>query len=204
MTGIDDNFDPTVHVGKNKIMIQALDTSGSMSGAPIEALKLGAKFIGEKYYENEPNQRPFEEFITMDYNSSVTTFSESNLVDYTRKIDNLRAGGGTNFMNVFYEIQNLLERKPNLEELVVIFVTDGQDGFRPNFGTSDTHYDDQSNKIRAREELKSKFLCVGFSRGHDAKFLNRIANMGSAQGNFAFIDSYEEGWRDNLNTSLLE
>ena len=32
--------------GKNKILIQALDNSYSMSGSPIEALKLGAQMIG--------------------------------------------------------------------------------------------------------------------------------------------------------------
>ena len=52
--------------------------------------------------------------------------------------------------------------------------------------------------------LKSKFLSVGFSRGHDAAFMNRISKFGNEQGNFIFIDSYEEGWRDNLNESLLE
>ena len=49
-----------VDIGKNKILVQALDNSGSMSGAPIEALKIGAELIGEKYYNAE--QRPFEKF----------------------------------------------------------------------------------------------------------------------------------------------
>ena len=34
--------------------------------------------------------------------------------------------------------------------------------------------------------------------------MNQIANYGSSIGNFIFIDSYEEGWRDKLNESLLE
>ena len=55
------------NVGKNKILVQCLDISGSMSGAPINALKLGAEIIGETYYKAE--QRPFEQFHTMTYNS---------------------------------------------------------------------------------------------------------------------------------------
>ena len=39
--------------GKNKMLIQALDVSGSMSGAPTTALKLGAKLIGQRYFESE-------------------------------------------------------------------------------------------------------------------------------------------------------
>ena len=34
--------------------------------------------------------------------------------------------------------------------------------------------------------------------------MNRIANMGNEQGNFAFIDSYNDGWRDELNNSLMD
>ena len=48
--------------GKNKVFIQCLDTSGSMSGAPMTALKIGAQLIGEKYYDAE--ERPFEQFHT--------------------------------------------------------------------------------------------------------------------------------------------
>ena len=55
------------NVGRNKILVQALDVSGSMSGAPIRALKVGAQLIGEKYYSAE--ERPFEQFITMTYNN---------------------------------------------------------------------------------------------------------------------------------------
>jgi len=31
-----------INPGKNKILVQALDVSGSMAGAPIDALKIGA------------------------------------------------------------------------------------------------------------------------------------------------------------------
>jgi len=58
------------NVGKNKILVQCLDTSGSMSGEPLTALKIGAKIIGEKYYRAE--QRPFEQFYTLTYASEAT------------------------------------------------------------------------------------------------------------------------------------
>ena len=98
MTGADAAVEQR-DIGKNKILIQCLDTSGSMSGSPIEALKEGAILIGRRYYEAE--QRPFEEFITMEYNSNCTDFAAANFDDYERRIRQLRAGGGTNFMNVF-------------------------------------------------------------------------------------------------------
>lgn len=55
--------------GKNKILVQALDVSGSMSGSPINALKIGAELIGERYYAAE--EKPFERFITYLYESRV-------------------------------------------------------------------------------------------------------------------------------------
>lgn len=58
--------------------------------------------------------------------------------------------------------------------------------------------------MASRPGLSLKFLCVGFSRGHDADFMNRIANFGNQRGNFVFIDSYEENWRATLNESLLD
>ena len=50
-----------------------MDTSGSMAGAPINALKLGAKLIGEKYYDAEA--RPFEQFHTFLYNNHCEEFA---------------------------------------------------------------------------------------------------------------------------------
>ena len=37
-----DNDQAVTNPGQNKVLIQCLDTSGSMGGSPIEALKLGA------------------------------------------------------------------------------------------------------------------------------------------------------------------
>ena len=47
-------------------------------------------------------------------------------------------------------------------------------------------------------------MSVGFSRGHDAVFMNEIARMGNDVGNFIFIDSYEQNWRDQMNQSLMD
>ena len=107
-------------------------------------------------------------------------------------------------MEVFKEIKRVLRENPDCEDLVVIFITDGQDGYYSPNGNRDAEYEQISAEIRSLEKVRSKFLSVGFSRGHDAAFMNRIANFGSEIGNFIFIDSYEEGWRDKLNESLLE
>ena len=108
-------------------------------------------------------------------------------------------------MNVFVEIEEILRRNPETEELVVIFITDGQDGYYSRNGANaHEEYEMVSARIKSMPNLTTKFLSVGFSRGHDAAFMNRIANFGSDIGNFVFIDSYEEGWRENLNQSMVD
>ena len=108
-------------------------------------------------------------------------------------------------MNVFVQIEDLLKRNPHTEELVVIFITDGQDGYyHRHGGNASAEYDMVSARIKSMPNLRTKFLSVGFSRGHDAAFMNRIANFGHDRGNFVFIDSFEQGWRENLNESMLD
>ena len=107
-------------------------------------------------------------------------------------------------MNVFVQIEDLLRRNPNTEELVVIFITDGQDGYYSRHGNASEEYDMVSARIKSMPNLRTKFLSVGFSRGHDAAFMNRIANFGHDRGNFVFIDSYNEGWRDQLNETMVD
>ena len=58
--------------------------------------------------------------------------------------------------------------------------------------------------IKARPGLRSKFLAVGFSRDHDAAFMNKIANFGNEVGNFIYIDAQVKNWQLNLQQSLLD
>ncbi len=53
---------------KGKVLLTCLDRSGSMSGAPLECVKLGALKLGETLL-NGGIERPFERFITMLYDT---------------------------------------------------------------------------------------------------------------------------------------
>jgi len=52
------------------------------------------------------------------------------------------------------------------------------------------------SKLRGIPNLISRFLTIGFSREHDAVFLNKIAQSGSELGNFIFIDTYQENYAE--------
>ena len=50
--------------GKNKILIQCLDISGSMGGS-IPSLKEGCLQLGKRYFQGD--KRAFEKFITITF-----------------------------------------------------------------------------------------------------------------------------------------
>ena len=176
------------HIGSKKILVQALDISGSMYGQPMDALKKGAQLMGDKYFASE--EPPFEKFITILHDHEIQTFEAESHEQYKARIARTDARGGNNFMNVFVTINKILDENPNTEELICVFVTDGQDcdpGHRSEDPNAD--YLRVSQELKARPNLRTKFLSVGFSRNHDAAFMNKIANFGSEMGNFVYIDT---------------
>ncbi len=84
----------------------------------------------------------------------------------------------------------------------MIFFTDGQDGDRNQTDISIAHLSTYLNQ----REIVNRYLTLGFSRDHDAVFLNKIAQSGSEMGNFFFIDTQKEGYvedvKENLKSSL--
>ena len=89
------NFEP----GKDKILIQCLDTSGSMAGAPMRSLQQGCVQIGERFFQNK--KKPYERFYTIEYNAVIKETLVDNKEQYMHTIQQAKAGGGTNFMIVF-------------------------------------------------------------------------------------------------------
>jgi hypothetical protein len=175
-----------------------------MQGEPIKVLKHGAQLIGEKYFEGE--ERPFERFYTYLYRTNYDTpeFEVSTKTSYKQRIDKIRAEGGTYpevYLCVFYKIELLLARHPNINEITVIFFTDGH---AEKYKNVEDGYDRANKRLKAHPGLKSRFLTVGFSRNHDAVFMRRIASFGTEQGNYIFIDTYEQNWQEELNKSLLD
>ena len=56
-------------------------------------------------------------------------------------------------------------------------------------------------KVEAAK-VKSKFYTIGFTKDHDAAYLNDIAKAGSELGNFIYIDTSIKGYKDLLDESL--
>ena len=55
--------------GKDKMLLQCLDVSGSMCGRPMEALKEACLQLGKRYFSSDI--KPFEKFVTMTHHTYV-------------------------------------------------------------------------------------------------------------------------------------
>ena len=189
--------------GKDKILIQCLDTSGSMAGAPLRNLQAGALQIGERFFKGE--KRPFERFYTLDYDSQMKETLAENHEQYKEAISQLKAGGQTNFMIVFQRVLQIIESLPKTKEVAVIFITDGEDTVYANGDpVKMADLGMIGMQIKTRPNLKSRFMTIGFSRDHNAQFMNEITGYGTDQGNFVFVDQREDGYQEKFQAALVE
>ena len=95
-----------------------------MSGSAYDALKEGAKILGQGVFEG----KEFEHFVTLFYESNAHPMVAQTYEEYERNIMASHAGGGTNFGQCFDWIEKFLVQNPGVKDISVIFFTDGQDG----------------------------------------------------------------------------
>ncbi len=150
-----------------RALILCLDRSGSMSGTPYNALKEGSIMIAKAVFEN----KEYEHFLTVFYESRAEEMVARDFEDYQTRMRATNAGGGTAFSSAFDCIERFVQRTPGLRQVSVIFFTDGQDG---NIDLSLQRMQNL-NTLMTQREASYRYLTIGFSRDHDAVFLNKIA-----------------------------
>lgn len=85
----------------------------------------------------------------------------------------------------------------------MIFFTDGCDTSN-NKNVLMNSFQEMQGLLQSLPNLNSKFMAIGFSRNHDAVFMNELAKAGSKIGNFIYIDQSKEGWQKEVNAALGE
>ena len=155
-----------------------------MYGQPLECLKVACLQLGERFYNSE--QKPFEKLITVTFDHRVEDcFSPDLQWQYNEKINALEDIGGTDFLPVFQYIKKLILEHRNVTEVHVVFVTDGQDGRH----AQDPQFQNIIQEIKQIRGVETSFLTIGFSQDHDAQKMNLIAQSGSKEGNFIYVDT---------------
>jgi uncharacterized protein with von Willebrand factor type A (vWA) domain len=111
------------------MLIQCLDNSASMKGAPMRALLKGARHIGKLYFAQEENSRACDKLQTVLFNRKTTLLKANSEWEYNSKICDISASGATDFLKVFNLIEDILMDPENADttDLTVIFFTDGAD-----------------------------------------------------------------------------
>lgn len=110
---------------KGKVLILCLDRSGSMNGRPFESLKVGVLQIAEAVLGQN---RPFERFISILYDDRVEDSEKASFEEYQNYIKAANTRGCTDFVKCFTWMDDFCQKNKNkIEELTVIFFTDGLD-----------------------------------------------------------------------------
>ena len=172
------------------LMILAVDKSGSMSGQPINQVKMSLKRATDLTFQN-PNlitwMIPYDsaaDSIRIDTLNTKQTYY--NIIDHLS--DNM---GGTSFRSAFekiIEISAMYSADLTVSSIQVIFLTDGQDM--------------DSNRIGSVGYLKTSvekawtrdysIHSIGFSSAHDYEFLNKLRLSGKTEGAYRYADPRED------------
>lgn len=55
-----------------------------------------------------------------------------------------------------------------------------------------------------KAQISVRFLTIGFSRHHDAAFMNKIAQCGTKLGNFFYVDTDRGNYTEDVSQCLSE
>ena len=164
---------------RGKLLVIALDRSGSMSGSAISEAKLAL----ESLLTNIDGHNERVLFIPYDTSAELIDMSRMSLTEKLNQVQRVHAGGGTDFACVFDAIRLYTGALDG--QIAIVFFTDGQDGYNGNRETAI----DMMKKRLTTESESFEFHTIGFSSGHDARLLTDMTRLGSAQGTFQYAES---------------
>lgn len=163
-------------------LLVAVDTSGSMSGSPIEQVRTA---LNELLCQT--SQCSHIKTDVLSYNSEVTLLDITD-DNYTTRVQSLKASGTTNFVLVFQKLNLLLkEHGGAFDRAVIVFMTDGQDTVNDR-ETLDTETRSWKDSLE-HHGLPVTVHSVGFSQGHNYKFLSGLISTGNGNGMYRYCEA---------------
>jgi len=190
--------------GQSNLMIFA-DKSGSMSGAPYRTLKQALLDLADQLFGETKEENAFESVHTVFYNSEISAAVTNSKKSYLDHINSQVVTKRTNFVNCFEYIMQNLKKAADGSSFYIVFLTDGRE-------TSNQDYVLDAKRAELRQalndlqkgqkEINTVIYTLGFSADHDASLLNFLAQSGSQTGNFVYIDTENEDYKEQLAESL--
>lgn len=178
-----------------------IDTSGSMKDGLLRTLKsllTEQDGIVDKIFEKTGNVNSvaFVSFAGKEQTSATSWYQTSGKESFKRKINALKATGGTNWTYAMMKASEVLGQKSSSKnEKVVVFLSDGAPTFSVNSrgdetgngsDTKSSYYTDAANKVSSSSSLKnaqmySVYLTSGTQKGMKT-FSDKLSNSELVNG----------------------
>lgn len=178
-----------------------IDTSGSMKDGLLRTLKsllTEQDGIVDKIFEKTGNVNSvaFVSFAGKEQTSATSWYQTSGKESFKRKINALKATGGTNWTYAMMKASEVLGQKSSSKnEKVVVFLSDGAPTFSVNSrgdetgngsDTKSSYYTDAANKVSSSNSLKnaqmySVYLTSGTQKGMKT-FSDKLSNSELVNG----------------------
>ena len=157
-----------------------------MKGEPFIAMQERMLDIADTIF-SPVYQNMFSEVHTVYYCRDLFPHVTTSKESYIEKIKSeVKPSKGTNFVKCFEYMEQQLDLYPAGTRFSVIFLTDGCE--YPTSGKLNESLNNLIKKLKEDVTKPSLVQCLGFSKNHDAKLLNKLAQAGSEVGNFVYID----------------
>lgn len=155
--------DTTVPTGANVIFV--VDTSGSMSGRPLQDVKNSLT----SYLRSLPDVSNTT-FNLVEFNSMASVKKNLTKDSMIANVSRLYATGMTNFKDALRQVEYVVKYQPDKYQ-VIVFLTDGQDSTRGGYYLSESI----NSLTKTLENCKGySFYTLGYGSSHDAKFLDTL------------------------------
>ena len=145
----------------SKDIVFVLDVSGSMDGDKIAKVKKDVKEMAKAVLSNPKNRVAL---ISFESGAKKLSNFTSDIDEFIKMVDNLNAGGGTNYKAGLEEVDKILEgyKKENDRDIKTLFLTDG-------YPCVDT-----PNEVAVYKRLKQKYPymdinAIQYEMGEDIK-----------------------------------
>lgn len=189
-------------VTQPSLFIALVDKSGSMGGTGWTQVQAALTHIVGVTQSN-----PLIKTIIINYDSMASILNLIGSVTEIRgRIAALRAGGGTNFRSAFEKVREVLERHTysestvqtgdsiySVSNVVVAFLTDGQDGGNKTTLVSDFRDMLETCWLDTNGDIAPISVhAIGFGTGCDKDLLESMRVAGSIEGTFRYADPSDD------------
>lgn len=190
------SLDYVGYTPKSCLFILVVDSSGSMSGRPWNQVQESLQHI-ILTNKNNVNVRT----VVISYDSTAQQIdipdTREEIINY---IQRLKSGGGTNFLEAFKKVRDVLSQYTCEDSLLntdnkvsgaaVTFLTDGDDQSGCKIDELPQKFKDLINSVW---KGPISVHTVGFSKSHNFTFLNDLRKIGTQEGFYRYAEIDDEG-----------